>query len=500
MKRREFLRSAMGLTGSLVPALALGSSPPCPPATLSVRSGTRTRTACASSATEAIAGVPQWVSELQVNSGWQYIAGGTNWPGLDPWQRGACMIDVRMDPVPEAPGYAGMDDVIQSWQGGSMDTDRREFLIVANGGHSSYLGNEGYALQLWRDVPAWKRLSDSTPNDQLLFDINHRHPFELTDVCAVHADGRPRSFHSSGNVQYANGRVWTTMQTSVTPGGSAQGIWSWDRAGIAALPDDFAPWRRDDPFPFRTHGIAGLTGNPLGFAFGPSAYDPVSGYLWGYSQGSAWAIDTHTGRVAVSPSPHGYNWGAKGYKGAWAVCLPDRRQVLIGLSRTSGQVVYIHDLTRPVGAEAFRGVNTTPELEWDPDSYWYNWSTPGTKNDGGGYGTNEDYVLMSNPYMRNAFAYGMGAVYVGGKVYVGPVPTRLSGTLGGEVRVLDPETMRWDELGNSGVRPIALAGSKRGRGTQWGNFQRFNVVQFEKTVVLLHVADIAGPTHAWRIA
>jgi hypothetical protein len=498
MKRREFLRSAVGLTGTLVPALAVAGKVPCPPESLSVASGSAARGACGAAADSG--GVPQWVQDLPVNSGWQHVAGGTDWPGLQPWQRGARMADVRMQPIPYAKGFAGMDDIIQSWQGGSMDTDRREFLIVANGGHSSYLGNEGYALQLWRDVPAWKRLSDSTPNDELLFDIDHRRPFELTDVCAVHADGRPRSFHSSGNVQYANGRVWTTMQTSVTPGGSAQGIWSWDRAGIAALPGDFAPWQKEDPFPYRIHGIAGLKGDPLSFAFGSSAYDPVTGYVWGYSRQHAWAIDTHTGKVAIPPTPHGYNWGSSGYKGAWAVCLPDRRQVMIGLARTNGQIVYVHDLKRPVSAFAFRAVSTAPEMQWDPDSYWFNWSAPGTRNDGCGGGTNEAYVLTSNPFMRNAFAYGMGAAYVAGKVYVGPVPSRLSGTLGGEVRVLDPETMKWDELVNTGVRSVANAGSKMGRGTQWGNFQRFNVVQFGSATVLLHVADWSGPVQAWRIS
>lgn len=499
MRRREFLRSAIGLTGSLIPALASANSTPCPPDVLIVSSGSTIKGTCGASPAPS-AGAPEWVGNLPVNSGWQYLAGGSDWPGIQPWQRGARIADVRMQPIPYAKGFAGIDDIIQAWQGGSMDTDRNEFLLVANGGHSSYLGNEGYALQLWRDVPAWKRLSDSTPNDQLLFDLDHRRPFGLSDVCAVHADGRPRSFHSSGNVQYANGRVWATMQTSVTPGGSAQGIWSWDRAGIAALPGDFAPWQKDDTFPFRIHGIAGLTGDPLSYAFGPSAYDPVSGYVWAYSRLFVWAIDTHTRKVAISPRPHGYDFGSKGYKGAWAVCLPDRRQVMIGLSRMNGQVVCVHDLTRPAGQTAFRMFTTAPELEWDPDSYWYNWSAPGTSNDGCGAGTNEDYVLTANPYMRNAFAYAMGAVYVGGKVYVGPVPVRLSGSRGGQVRALDPDSMKWEELPNPGVRPVALEGSKLGRGTQWGTFQRFNVVSFGSTAVLLHVADWAGPVHAWRIS
>jgi len=106
MKRREFLRSAVGLTGSLVPALAVAGKVPCPPEVLSVNSGTATKGAC-SAATDNGA-VPRWVQDLPVNSGWQHVAGGADWPGLQPWQRGAQMVDVRMQPIPYAKGFAGM--------------------------------------------------------------------------------------------------------------------------------------------------------------------------------------------------------------------------------------------------------------------------------------------------------------------------------------------------------------------------------------------------------
>jgi hypothetical protein len=57
------------------------------------------------------------------------------------------------------------------------------------------------------------------------------------------------------------------------------------------------------------------------------------------------------------------------------------------------------------------------------------------------------------------------------------------------------------ELSNEGVRPIPLEnGPSCLARVQWGNWQRFNIVEFGPVKVLVHAADAHGPTHVWRIA
>jgi hypothetical protein len=61
--------------------------------------------------------------------------------------------------------------------------------------------------------------------------------------------------------------------------------------------------------------------------------------------------------------------------------------------------------------------------------------------------------------------------------------------------------MTLTELPNAGMRPIALAGARSDvKRLQFGNLQRFGMVEFGTARVLFHAADSLGPTHAWRIS
>jgi hypothetical protein len=416
--------------------------------------------------------------------------------------------------------YGPIGDVIVSWGGGTVDPERKELLLCLNGGHTNYLGNESYALQFnIPNGPAWKRLCDPTPMAPTAeypgiygaLDVSRNfltggsfNP--ATDIPAVHLDGRPRASHTSGNYQFAydnagEGRAWFILQTSVSEdsGASAQGIVSFNRSAVAALPGDFAPYSTLNPY--QIHGIVGLTGTTANFHFGPSAYDPVTGNVWGYGNTRAWAFNVNTKNLSFVSFSTGATLGSLGYKGAWAVCLPDLRKVFIGATRTAGQPVWVHDLTNNTFTRYF----TTPSLQWDPDSYFDNYANPGVPN-GGWNGGGNNYSTV--PYMFDQFIYGMGAVYTNGLVYVGPVPARLGGTLGGQIRVLNPAQMLagancWTELPNSGMRPVAMNNplSLDGDGgKQNGNFQRFNLIDFESEKILIHAADAYGPAHAWRMA
>jgi len=466
-------------------------------------------------------GVPAWVNELAINSGWQYVAGGAAagsayWPAapqaLSDWQRGARIVDVRMDPSPQAPTFAGIEDVIQPWCGAAMNFDRKELYLPANGGGGSYTGNEVYGLQLGLDVPAWKLFSESTPVAMMeLDDTSHAYAWDGTDIPCTHrdgpsgglGDGRPRAFHSCGNIQYANGRVWSVMQSAVTPNLNAQGLFSWDREWVATQPDERAAYVQGDILPWRWHGTAGLEGSGPSYAFACSAYDPVAQRIWAYADRMAWAIDAVTGGLAVPDFSHGIPLRNGQTRGGWAVYVPGSpRRILVGLCRRSGQEILVHDLEH----ETFSLMAATPAMQWDPDSYWVNWESPGVENGGLNQTPGSIYIPDDNPFLENEFAYGMGAAYSEGNVYVGVVPARLGGTLGGQVRVIDVDAVlsgrdSVTELVNTGVRPIPLEGGPSFLSrVQWGNWQRFNIAELGTAKVLIHAADAHGPAQVWRIA
>jgi hypothetical protein len=523
MKRREFLSSAIGLTGSLAPILAFGRTAPCPPGVVSVNQGNPVRTACSASTFSEVAEAPQWVNELPVNSGWQPIAGGPDWPGLLPWQRGNRIDDVKATPIDIKGFRAGIQDVIKPWCGGAYNPDRKELLLVANGGGGGYAGNETYTLEFSRDIPGWRRLVDRTPDAYMDVDDNSWSNWSSTTspgylTVATHrdgpsgqlGDGRPRAMHTFGQVAYANGRVWNTGQPAATPNLNAQGLFSLDREWVAQQPGDFAPWTLGDIMPFRLHGTAQIvTGSPPGKSFGCCAHDPVTNRLWNYADDTIWAVSTTTGGIEV----HDHKFTSQIYsgqtRGGWAVYVPGpdgditKRVILVGLVRRVGQQILVHDLH----SNTFSIAAATPAFQWDEDSYWSNWEAPGVENGGHGMvpgsSSFKSYLKTNNPYLQNEFSYGMGSVYSAAddSVYIGIVPARLGGTKGGQVRVLNPRTMTLTELPNPGMRPIALAGARPGvKRLQWGNLQRFGMVEFGTARVLFHAADSLGPTHAWRIA
>jgi len=277
--------------------LALGRTP-CPPGLVSVNSGSPARTTCAASPANRIEGVPQWVNELPVNSGWQPIAGGPEWPGLLPWQRGDRIDDVKATPIDIKGFRAGIHDVIKPWCGGAYNPDRKELLLVANGGGGGYAGNETYTLEFSRDTPGWRRLVDRTPDAYMDVDDNSWSNWSSTSspgylTVATHrdgpsgqpGDGRPKAMHTFGQVAYANGRIWNTGQPAATPNLNAQGLFSLDREWVAQQPGDFAPWTLGDIMGWVAFGLMGeraaseaalqrIVGAAFGDGMLPEAYDP----------------------------------------------------------------------------------------------------------------------------------------------------------------------------------------------------------------------------------
>ena len=106
--------------------------------------------------------------------------------------QGQRIVDVLPSPVPNS-GLSGEDpqSLVTAWAGASMEQARGEYMFIAGGGHADYPGNEGYALSLRSATPAWRRISDPTPN-------SHLTALTSTNGVLTYNDGRPRADHTSG--------------------------------------------------------------------------------------------------------------------------------------------------------------------------------------------------------------------------------------------------------------------------------------------------------------
>jgi hypothetical protein len=264
MKRREFLaQSSVGVAGALLPALLRAEPKPCPPPTLSVGSGTVTSTCVA----EATGPAPAWFGSQAVRS-WKTVAGSATVK--------ACMYS----PFLTVSGNYGNSDFFDDYSGATVDQARREMLMVADGGHADYLGNEGYALALWAESPYWYRLNGPTPASSTYY------PGTSGTAPAVNRDGRSPSMHTYGLQVHANGRVWYTHQGHVSSGAGSwtNGVVAFNRE-FPGLPTSNAqpplawennpgPWEKYGAMNNSPHGLAGAASNQWSGA--TSVYDPNS--------------------------------------------------------------------------------------------------------------------------------------------------------------------------------------------------------------------------------
>jgi hypothetical protein len=88
---------------------------------------------------------------------------------------------------PAIQGNTGCGSVISTWNGGIADANKNR-LIIWGGGHTDYLGNEIYALDL--NQGKMLRLTDPSPVDNVM------------SCPEAYPDGRPTSRHTYGGLAY----------------------------------------------------------------------------------------------------------------------------------------------------------------------------------------------------------------------------------------------------------------------------------------------------------
>ena len=326
MKRRQFIALAYaGTAASVLPRLTWGGTP-CPPPTLAVQGGESISTSCV---VLPPGSAPAWFVNMPDASWATVAANGT-------------IFQVLPSPVPHVSGHADSpDSITAAWSGGGVDQARGEYILAANGGHSDYPGNEAYALSLRDETPAWRRITDPTPNGNFGDTSDEGN--------GLYTDGRPRAMHSSFE-SYGDGRVWFPLLNSVTSNGGGTinrvAALNRDKLGAAATP---APWTSANLGPWEVYGQPFTQGTDLSqMIFGVSAFDSVGHKVWALGGNSAnstiyWSVDT-TGSTVGTVRRYQANQSV-GHWGGWACVATDLRILVAGDHLRS--VITVLDLNNP---------------------------------------------------------------------------------------------------------------------------------------------------------
>lgn len=151
--------------------------------------------------------------------------------GTKEWTQLADQADftaVAQLPEPTMGNGSGISIIVGNFCGGCIDHVRRELLLVANGGHSDYCGNEGYAFAFGLEVPTWYRLTNRTPDGSIIYETSGS---GLGNVRVQYADGLCRAMHTWNVPVFHDGKVWFAYETDYSRGnsGNTSAAWSFSR-------------------------------------------------------------------------------------------------------------------------------------------------------------------------------------------------------------------------------------------------------------------------------
>ncbi|MGH8260218.1 MAG: hypothetical protein ACREUG_11060, partial [Steroidobacteraceae bacterium] len=260
----------------------------------------------------------------------------------------------------------GQRAVISAWGGATVDQASRRLIILANGGHADYAGNEGYRLDLGSETPAWQRFVDPTPNANLAYNDSPSGSF------ALNADGRPRAMHTSGFTCFGDGYIWFPYCNSYSSpsGGSMPGVacFNMNQASVVqalesvvSLPWDgtAGPWMLFGGIADTGSGIShdGVTGAA---SFGVSVFDRVGHRVFGLgglgndrTNCYVWYVSTAAGSLGSSVS-YKLDNGNPYADFRWAVCAYDLN-VIVAADGANGRII-VFDLSNVGGSGWYQAV------------------------------------------------------------------------------------------------------------------------------------------------
>lgn len=186
-------------------------------------------------------------------------------------------------------GGGDPDVVLIPWCGAAYDTSAGAVLLVANGGHTDYDGNEAYKLDCTQESCSWVLLM--TPSGAAAAS-------DVQNGSGARGDGSKVADHGYNLCQYANGKVFFPAIGAMAgaTGNTSTAVWYWNEVS-----------RSDSTRGYTNLGLADaaydFTGG--GFVESGSCYDPVAGKIyrsaqtWNVSANSICTID-HSAPYAIT--------------------------------------------------------------------------------------------------------------------------------------------------------------------------------------------------------
>jgi hypothetical protein len=355
------------------------------------------------------------------------------------------------------------NSITSAWCGGSVDQRRGEYLLVANGGHADYAGNEGYALSLRETTPAWRRISDPSPNATLNATTLG------SEGNGLYADGRPRSMHNTFQC-FGDGRVWVALMNSVASGGggSTNRVVSYDRDALGAATSPLA-WTDSNLGPWTIHGTV-APGDLTSYIFGVSAFDRIGHKVWGLGGNSAnntvfWSIDTigpSRGTITLYNTNQSF-----GHWGGWVCVAHDLRILVAG-----------DHLRQTICVLNLNTVASSPSTAWQQVS-----NVSGTGYFGSGAG---------GVYVARNRTIGIGnPVSLGRTIYRLQIPTTISN---GRVVYNSSGQWVWSNSTPSGPTMVVASGNS-------GAYTKWNIVEDmgDGRSAIVYLGDINQATYIYKI-
>lgn len=377
---------------------------------------------------------------------------------------GQRITDCLPSPIPNF-GTNNPVGITRAWCGAAVDQRRGELILAGNGGHADYPGNEGYALSLRATTPAWRRLSDPTPNGS--FGVS-------TENDGLFADGRPRAMHNTFEC-FGDGRVWMTVMNSVASdsGGTVNRIVSYNRDMLGAAASPLA-YTSANLGPWALHGRIWPAGTDMsGIKFGISCFDRKRHKVWSFAGEGAnytvyWNVSTFGSTLGTTQL---YGDGLSFGSWRWAVCAYDLDIIIVAdYTQQSFQVL---DLKNPGhGASS--------------------WQVPSNISGSGYWGWGINDAPAAQYVQKNRCIAIIDPLNLGKTIYKLAIPT----TVTGGRTVYNPSgTWVWSQLNPSG--PAIDTDSAGNRST----YGKGNIIEDmgDGRSALVYVGNIAGATSVYKI-
>jgi hypothetical protein len=470
MKRRDFLTVASaGASSAFLAQLAKAAQLPCPPPSVSVKGGSTAATTCTPPPPSPPAGTaPAWWANAAVGQWTSVAATGT-------------LSAVAPSP-PVIDSDTGQTAIISSWCGASVDQASGDYIMLANGGHGDYAGNEGYRLSLRTANPAWQRFVEPTPNGSIQYTSSG---FAVTG--AVNSDGRPRSMHTAAFPVSGDGRIWFGYENAFSSGngGSMPAMFSFNynhsallaarAAGIPLAWDGgMGPWASLGPVSDTGSGISMDTANGAA-SFGCACWDRIGHKVWNFgglgsdrTRTYVWWLSTSGSTLGQSGS-YVLNSGNPYADFIWAVCVYDLG-IIVASDSAHGRLI-VFDLKNVGGSNWYTIVNTS-----------------GTGYYGGG---------VSGPFPGAAYIAANHTIAVGDPANIGntiyrlavPTTTNSAGTT-----VYNPSgTWVWSTI-NPGGAVITFPNDNK-------TYSKFNIIENmgDGSSALVYCGGVSAPTYVYKV-